>query len=140
MNIFPNRRSAADELGVCMNVWELRSADDSSLTEGDLTANTNHSLSFFLSHPPSSSAATRSNTEAEQEGMTQNIYYTDRAGMESVFSFSLRHSKKRFCLFQVLKLFKFLQNPQHSKQKTQKSTHFSHFFGVKCSRLRGHLV
>lgn len=48
----------------CANVWELQSAVDSSLTEGDLTANPNH-----YPHPRTPSpAATRSNTEVEEGG------------------------------------------------------------------------
>lgn len=48
-------------------MWELQSADDSSLTGGDLTANPITLFSFSPS--PSGSAATRSNTEAEAKGV-----------------------------------------------------------------------
>lgn len=44
-----NSRSAAHELQVCLDVWELQSADDSSLTGGDLTANP---ITLLLSPSP----------------------------------------------------------------------------------------
>lgn len=74
--IFLRLRSEARELQVRLDVWERRSVDDSSLTEGDLNASLNHSL--CTPHPPSftfrpsSFAATRSNAEAEEDGGTQN--------------------------------------------------------------------
>lgn len=64
-----NGRSAAHELEVCLDVWELRSADDSSLTGGALTANPNHSpsLSLYRSTPPLSCPV----SSLQQQGQTQ---------------------------------------------------------------------
>lgn len=63
--------SAARELKACLNVCELQSADDSSLTRRDLTAKLKLVLSFPIPPLPWS-AATRSNTEAEEGGVKQS--------------------------------------------------------------------